>query len=137
VLWCRLGGEFPLGVTYEHRADGCDLSNLRDTRTSAGSTRHCEAEGGRRKRCQNNQWRRRKVETYCEFADLSDQIDEATHNQDIEQAKELSKKVDELGRKLGPEFVALAGALKNMDPNSQDGHEIGPIFDKLDNLCED
>jgi hypothetical protein len=78
-----------------------------------------------------------KVETYCEFSDLSDQIDEAKHEQDIEQAKELSQKVDEVGSKLGPEFVALADALKNMDPNSQDGREIGSIFDKLDKLCED
>ena len=47
------------------------------------------------------------------------------------------EKIDELGSKLGPEFVALADALKNMDPNSQDGKEIGSIFDKLDKLCED
>jgi hypothetical protein len=78
-----------------------------------------------------------KVETYCEFADLSDQIDEAKHEQDIEQAKELSQKVDELGGKLGPEFAALADVLKNMDPNSQGGQEISSIFDKLDALCQD
>ena len=78
-----------------------------------------------------------KVDAYCEFADLSDQIDEAKREQDIEQAEELSQKVDELGRKLGPEFVALADAVKNMDPNSPDGQEIASIFDKLDKLCED
>jgi hypothetical protein len=80
---------------------------------------------------------KRKIEAYCEFADLGDQIDEAKDAQDTEKAEELSQKVDELGRKLGPQFVALADALKNMDPNSQDGHEIGSIFDKLDKLCED
>jgi hypothetical protein len=78
-----------------------------------------------------------KVETYCELADLGDQIDEAKDQQDTDKAEELSRKVDELGDKLGPEFVALADALKNMDPNSQDGREIGSIFDKLDKLCED
>jgi hypothetical protein len=78
-----------------------------------------------------------KIETYCEFADLGDQIDEAKQEQDTEKAEELSQKVDELGSKLGPEFVALADALKSMDPNSQDGQEIGSIFDKLDKLCED
>jgi hypothetical protein len=78
-----------------------------------------------------------KVETYCEFADLGDQIDEAKDQQDTDKAEELSRKVDELGDKLGPEFVALADALKNMDPNSQDGREISSIFDKLDKLCED
>jgi hypothetical protein len=78
-----------------------------------------------------------KVEAYCEFADLGDQIDEAKDEQDTEKAEELSQKVDELGRKLGPEFVALADALKNMDSNSQNGQEISSIFDKLDGLCED
>jgi hypothetical protein len=79
---------------------------------------------------------KRKVETYCEFADLSDQIDEAKREQNIEEDEELSRKVDDLGSKLGPEFLALADALKNIDPNSQDGEEISSIFDKLDKLCE-
>ena len=39
-----------------------------------------------------------KIETYCEFADLGDQIDEAKDSQDTEKAEELSQKVDELGR---------------------------------------
>jgi hypothetical protein len=78
-----------------------------------------------------------KIESYCELSDLTDQIDEAKEDQDTEKAVELSQKVNELGSKLGPEFVALADALKNMDPNSQDGHEISLIFDKLDKLCED
>jgi hypothetical protein len=80
---------------------------------------------------------KRKIETYCEFADLNDQIDEAKDEQDTEKAKELSQKVDELGGNLGAEFSALADTLKNMDPNSQAGQEIGSIFDKLDALCED
>jgi hypothetical protein len=80
---------------------------------------------------------KRKIETYCEFADLGDQIDEAKDAQDTEKAEDLSQKVDELGRKLGPEFSALADALKNMDPNSQGGQEISSEFDKLDGLCED
>jgi hypothetical protein len=80
---------------------------------------------------------KRKVETYCELADLSDQIDDAKQEQDTEKAAQLSQKVDELGRKLGPEFSALADALKNMDPNSQGGQEISSEFDKLDGLCED
>jgi hypothetical protein len=56
---------------------------------------------------------------------------------DAKKAEELSQKINELGTKLGPEFVALADALKNMDPNSQVGPEIGLIFNKLDAWCED
>jgi hypothetical protein len=78
-----------------------------------------------------------KLQTYCDFAELSDQIGEANENGDTKKAEGLSQKINELGTKLGPEFVALADALKNMDPNSQGGPEIGLIFNKLDALCED
>ena len=77
-----------------------------------------------------------KLQTYCEFAELSDQIGEANEDGDTKKAQELSQKI-KLGTKLGPEFVALADALKNTDPNSQVGPEIGLIFNKLDALCED
>jgi hypothetical protein len=78
-----------------------------------------------------------KLKTYCEFAELSDQIDEANEDGDTKKAEELSQKINELGTNLGPEFVALADALKNVDPNSQVGPEIGLIFNRLDALCED
>jgi hypothetical protein len=78
-----------------------------------------------------------KLQTYCEFAELSDQIGEANEDGDTKKAQELSQKINELGTKLGPEFVALADALKNTDPNSQVGPEIGLIFNKLDASCED
>jgi hypothetical protein len=78
-----------------------------------------------------------KLQKYCEFAELSDQIGEANEDGDTKKALELSQKVNELGTNLGPEFVALADALKNVDPNSQVGPEIGLIFNKLDALCED
>jgi hypothetical protein len=45
--------------------------------------------------------------------------------------------VDELEKKLGSEFSTLADDLKDIDPNSQDGREIGSIIDKLDQLCGD
>jgi hypothetical protein len=78
-----------------------------------------------------------KLQTYCEFAELSDQIGEANEDGDAKKAEELSQKINELGTKLGPEFVALADALKNMDQNSQISPELGLIFNKLDALCED
>jgi hypothetical protein len=80
---------------------------------------------------------RAKIKTYCEFADLSDQIGEAEEEHEAKKAEELSQRAGELEKKLGPEFTALADRLKDMDPNSKDGHEIGSIFDKLDKLCED
>ena len=39
--------------------------------------------------------------------------------------------MDELGKKLGPEYVALMVGLEEIDPESQDGQEIGSTLDKL------
>jgi len=63
-----------------------------------------------------------KTQTYCEIAELDDEIDE---EQGSSKAEELSQKVDKLAEKLGPEYIALVSALKDIDPNSQDGQEIG------------
>ena len=78
-----------------------------------------------------------KIQTYCEISDLDDQIDDAKLNQDTKKAMELSEQEDELKKKLGPEFSVLADNMKDIDPNSQDGREIGSIIDKLDLLCGD
>jgi len=78
---------------------------------------------------------KQKTQTYCKFADLSDQIGQANEQHDIEKADQLSKKADELEKKLGPEFVALADELSKMEPNSPESREIGSILAKLDELC--
>jgi hypothetical protein len=80
---------------------------------------------------------KQKIQTYCEFADLSDQIGQANEDGDAEKADELSKKADELEKKLGPEFVSLAEELGKLDPSSEESKEIGSILDKLDELCGD
>jgi hypothetical protein len=43
--------------------------------------------------------------------------------------------VDELGKKIGPEYVALMEGLQDMDPNSKDGKDIGTTLEALDKLC--
>jgi hypothetical protein len=78
-----------------------------------------------------------KIQTYCQILDLHDQIDDANLNQDIKKATELSEQADQLEKKLGPEFSTLANDLNDLDPNSQEGREIGSIIDKLDRLCGD
>jgi ABC-type transporter Mla subunit MlaD len=80
---------------------------------------------------------KQKTQTYCEFADLSDQIGQSNEEQDTEKADELLRKADELEKKLGPEFVALADELNKLDPNSEEAREIGSILAKLDELCGD
>lgn len=44
---------------------------------------------------------KQKVQTYCELADVSDQIGQANEEEDTEKAEELSKKAEELEKKLG------------------------------------
>ena len=43
--------------------------------------------------------------------------------------------MDELAKKLGPEYVALMDGLQDINPNSQVGQEIGSVLGALDKLC--
>ena len=78
---------------------------------------------------------KRKIQTFCEMADLGNQLDQADRVRDTKKTEEVSQKLDELERKL-PEYAALVGGLIDVDPNSQDGQEIGSIILKLDKLCD-
>ena len=78
-----------------------------------------------------------KIQTYCQVLDLSDELDQVDQKKESEKAEDLSQKINELQKNLGPEYLALLEALKNVDPNSKDGQEIVSIFDKLDSSCED
>jgi flagellar motility protein MotE (MotC chaperone) len=66
---------------------------------------------------------------------LSDELDQADQQKDREKTEELSQKIDELQKKLGPEYLALLKATEHVDPNSKDGQEIVSTFVKLDNSC--
>ena len=78
-----------------------------------------------------------KTQTYCQVLDLSDELDQVDQKKESEKAEDLSQKINELQKNLGPEYLALLEALKSVDPNSKDGQEIVSIFDKLDSSCED
>ena len=78
-----------------------------------------------------------KTQTYCQVVDLSDELDQVDQKKDPKKAGGLSQKIDELQKKLGPEYLALLEATKVVDPNSKDGQEIVSIFDKLDSSCGD
>jgi hypothetical protein len=77
-----------------------------------------------------------KIQTYCQFSDLSEQLDRALEQEDSKKAKALSQKIDALQKKLGPEFVALVDGVKNIDPNSPDGRDIASILESLDESCD-
>jgi hypothetical protein len=75
-----------------------------------------------------------KTQTYCQVLDLSDELDQVDRQKDREKAEDLSRKINELQKTLGPEYLALLEAAKYVDPNSKDGQEIVSIFDKLDDV---
>ena len=75
-----------------------------------------------------------KIQTFCEMADLGNQLDRADRANDTKKTEEVSQKLDELERKL-PEYTALVGGLADVDPNSEDAQEIGSVILKLDELC--
>jgi predicted transcriptional regulator len=78
-----------------------------------------------------------KMQTYCQIAELSEQLDEVDQEKDSKTANALLQKIDELQKKLGPEVVALLDGLKDVDPNSPDGQEIASIIESLDESCQD
>ena len=75
-----------------------------------------------------------KMQTYCQIAELSEQLDEVDQEKDSKTANTLLQKMDELQKKLGPEVVALLDGLKDVDPNSPDGQEIASIIESLDRV---
>jgi hypothetical protein len=78
-----------------------------------------------------------KTQAYCEIADLSEQLLRADQEKDSKKAKALYKKIVELDKKLGPEFVALVEMVKDVDLNSPDGREIASIIASLGESCRD
>jgi predicted transcriptional regulator len=73
-----------------------------------------------------------KSQIYCQIADLDDQIDQEN---DRKKAEALVQKMNGLEEQLGPEYLALVEATKDVDPNSKEGQEVESIFDKLDESC--
>ena len=77
-----------------------------------------------------------KVQAYCETIRLSYQVDRALQKNDADKAGGLSKKIDELNQKIGPEYLKLGQDLQDIEPNSPDGLEIGRTLDALDKVCK-
>jgi hypothetical protein len=76
-----------------------------------------------------------KIRTYCDIADLSVQLAQATRKKETKKVEELAQNIDELESKLGPEYPALLDGLWNIDPASPGAKEIGSILNKLDDFC--
>src|SRR5215831_3417142 len=76
-----------------------------------------------------------KTQTFCQMGILGKEINEAIQEKDTKKAGDLAQRISEGEKQLGPEYLALVDALRDIDLNSKDGQEILSIFDKLDNYC--
>ena len=77
-----------------------------------------------------------KTQTYCQIVDLlGRQLDRADQEKDKKKTKALSQRIDQLQKKLGPEFVVLENILADIDLKSSDGREIALIIQSLNQSC--
>jgi hypothetical protein len=76
-----------------------------------------------------------KLKVYCEMGNLSDEAQAAEQKKDTKKVEELSKKIEELGGQLGPEYAAFMDGLDSVDPNSQAAKDIDTEMEALDKLC--
>jgi hypothetical protein len=76
-----------------------------------------------------------KTQTYCQIADLSEQLIQAVQEKDRKKANALAEKIAELYKKMGPEFAAPIDIKKHVDLNSRDGQEIASIVASLGESC--
>ena len=77
-----------------------------------------------------------ETRTYCEVVDLlGRQLGRADHKEDKKKTKALSQKINQLQKKLGPEFDVLENILKHIDLKSPDGREIASIIQSLNESC--
>src|SRR4249920_2267191 len=76
-----------------------------------------------------------KTRTFCDIGKLGEQIEEANEKRDRKTADELSQKMKELEKKLGPEYVTLMDGLQDIDPESDDGVDIQAALAALDKSC--
>ena len=133
--WVPVGKATKRDFPYEPVVDSCGFGNLHCADLCARSpVGRGQVEGDAQNVVKIISGDKLKTQTYCEIVELEDEIDEA---QGSSKAEELSQKVDQLVEKLGPEYIALVSKLKDIDPNSQDGQEIGSIIGRLDDLCGD
>ncbi len=77
---------------------------------------------------------RAKSQIYCQVADLRNEIDQ---EKDSKKAELLFRKINELEKQLGPEYINFVEAAKDVDPDSKDGQDIISTFDELDEACPD
>jgi hypothetical protein len=76
-----------------------------------------------------------KAQTYCQIANVGEQMNQAVQAKDKKKFDELAQKLPELEKSLGPEYLGLVESLVKANLPPKDGKEIVSMFDKLDASC--
>ena len=76
-----------------------------------------------------------KTQAYCQINSLGGEVDLAAQARDVQKADALTKKINNLEKQLGSEYLVLFDALNNADQNSKDFQDILSMFDTLDESC--
>ena len=76
-----------------------------------------------------------KTQTYCQIANVGEQMNQAVQAKDKKKFDELTQKLPELEKSLGPEYLGLVESLGKANLTPKDGQEIVSMFDKLDDSC--
>ena len=76
-----------------------------------------------------------KTKTYCQITNLGEQMSQAVQEKDKKKFDELARKLPELQKNLGPEYLGLLESLGNANLTPKDGQEIVSMFDTLDASC--
>jgi len=74
-----------------------------------------------------------KTQIYCEMAKIGSQLERL--KADSKKFAELTQKMDEMEKRLGPEYGALIDGLQDIDPRSEVGQEVSSTLTALDLLC--
>jgi hypothetical protein len=76
-----------------------------------------------------------KTQTYCQVANVGEQMNQAVQAKDKKKFDELAQRLPELEKNLGPEYLGLVESLGKANLTPKDGQEIVSMFDKLDDSC--
>ena len=76
-----------------------------------------------------------KIQTYCQIANVGEQMNQAAQAKDKKKFGELAQKLVELEKKLGPEYLGLVESLGKANLTPKDGQEIVSMFDTLEDSC--
>src|SRR5215469_1992923 len=76
-----------------------------------------------------------KVQTYCQIANVGEQMNQAVQAKDKKKFDELARKLPVLEKNLGPEYLALVESLGKANLTPKDGQEIVSMFNTLVDSC--